>query len=680
MKKQITIVSFILLILFASNIYSQPQPPTLVSPPNGATNVPLFPTFVWNASSGATSYRLQIIEGVNIVFDQQGITGTSYTLTSAVLTYNTSYYWRVNATGPGGTSDWSAQWTFTTQIQAPSPPVLLSPPNGSTNISLTPTLSWSNVSGASYYRLQVSTNSGFTTTVIDINGLVNPGYVVPSGFLNNNTTYYWRVNASNSGGTSDWSSVWNFTTVPAPPAAPTLISPTNGQTGVSVTPNLDWSDVSGATSYTVQVSLNSGFTAIVVNEDVTASNYQVPSGILSGQTTYYWRVNASNIGGTGPWSTVWSFTTMIAPPAAPILVYPPNGAVAVPLNVTLDWNSSPGATSYRVQVSTNSGFTTTIVNQVTGSTTQYTIPSGVLQNNTTYYWRVNATNAGGTSPWSTVWSFTTIQGVPPPPTLLLPTNGATGVSLTPLMDWTDVSGASSYRLQISTTNTFVTTVLDVVVTTGSQYNVQSGTLLGNTQYYWRVASINAGGQGSYSTIFSFMTVQTFNLNLKVFLEGFYNGSTQVQDTIRVYLAQSTSPFTFKDSSNIYLSSNGTGLMSFSKAASGNYYIVVKHRNHIETWSSNAMYFSTGNTVNYDFTTSASKAYGNNMKQVGSVWVLYGGDANADGYVDPTDYSIFKSQFGYDGYRGADFNGDNWIDGYDALILYPNFGKSKSRPY
>jgi hypothetical protein len=680
MKKLITTTVLILLILFASNIYSQPQPPTLVSPPNGATNVSLFPTFVWNASSGATSYRLQIIEGVNIVFDQQGITSTSYTLSSAVLTYNTSYYWRVNATGPGGTSDWSAQWTFTTQIQAPSPPVLLSPPNNSTNITLTHTLSWSNVSGATYYQLQVSTNSGFTSTVIDINGLVNPGYVVPSGMLNNNTTYYWRVNASNSGGTSNWSTVWNFTTIPAPPPAPNLISPTNGQTNVSVTPNLDWSDVSGASLYTVQVSLNSGFTAIVVNEDVTVSNYSVPSGILSGQTTYYWRVSASNIGGTGPWSTVWSFTTMLAPPAAPILVYPSNGAVAIPLNVTLDWNPSPSATSYRVQVSTNSGFTTTIVNQVTGSTTQYTIPTGVLQNNTTYYWRVNATNAGGTSPWSEVWSFTTIQGVPPPPTLLLPINGATGVSLTPLMDWTDVSGASSYRLQISTTNTFVTTVLNVVVTTGSQYNVPSGTLLGNTQYYWRVASINAGGQGSYSTIFSFVTVQTFNLNLKVFLEGFYNGSTQVQDTVRVYLAQNTSPFTFKDSSNIFLSSNGTGLMSFSKAASGNYYIVVKHRNHVETWSANAMYFNTGSTVNYDFTTSASKAYGNNMKQVGSVWVLYGGDANADGYVDPTDYNIFKTQFGLDGYKGADFNGDNWIDGYDALILYSNFGKSKSRPY
>ena len=69
-----------------------------------------------------------------------------------------------------------------------------------------------------------------------------------------------------------------------------------------------------------------------------------------------------------------------------------------------------------------------------------------------------------------------------------------------------------------------------------------------------------------------------------------------------------------------------------------------------------------------------------MKQVGSVFVLYGGDANQDGYVNGTDYPIFKSQFGLSGYLPADFNGDGFVDGYDAPILYNNFGKSYARPF
>ena len=69
-----------------------------------------------------------------------------------------------------------------------------------------------------------------------------------------------------------------------------------------------------------------------------------------------------------------------------------------------------------------------------------------------------------------------------------------------------------------------------------------------------------------------------------------------------------------------------------------------------------------------------------MKQVGSVFVLYGGDANQDGYVDPTDYTIYRNQFGLSGYRNADFNGDGFVDGYDTPIIYNNFGKSYARPY
>lgn len=92
----------------------------------------------------------------------------------------------------------------------PSAPALVSPTNGAVNVSIAPSLNWNSTNGATTYGVQVSMSSTFSSTVINQNGLTGTSLTV-SG-LSYNTLYYWRVNASNSNGTSDWSSVWNFTT------------------------------------------------------------------------------------------------------------------------------------------------------------------------------------------------------------------------------------------------------------------------------------------------------------------------------------------------------------------------------------------------------------------------------------------------------------------------------------
>ncbi|MEX2054641.1 MAG: T9SS type A sorting domain-containing protein, partial [Candidatus Andersenbacteria bacterium] len=130
----------------------------------------------------------------------------------------------------------------------------------------------------------------------------------PVSGLANNTLYYWRVNATNAGGTSSYSSTWSFTTIVAAPAAPTLASPSNGATGVSTSPTLSWNASTGATSYRLQVSTSSGFSQLVVDQSgITGTSYPV-SG-LANNTLYYWRVNATNAGGTSSYSTTWSFAT-----------------------------------------------------------------------------------------------------------------------------------------------------------------------------------------------------------------------------------------------------------------------------------------------------------------------------------------------------------------------------------
>jgi len=211
-----------------------------------------------------------------------------------------------------GTTYWDADLWIAAVIEpvaTPVAPVSLSPANNSTSVSTSPTLTWNASTGATSYQLQVSANSGFTTTIFNQSNITGTSQQVTG--LSNNSTYYWRVNASNASGTSAWSSpVWNFTTIAgAAPSAPTLASPANGATGVSTTPTLNWFASTGATSYQLQVSTNSGFTTTIFNQsNITGTSQQVTG--LSNNTTYYWRVNASNTNGTSAWSSpVWSFTT-----------------------------------------------------------------------------------------------------------------------------------------------------------------------------------------------------------------------------------------------------------------------------------------------------------------------------------------------------------------------------------
>jgi len=132
--------------------------------------------------------------------------------------------------------------------EPPAAPILSSPSNGATGVSLPAALAWNASTGASSYEVQVSTVSDFTTTIYDQAGLTATSASV-SG-LTNSTVYYWRVNATNSIGTSAWSAVWSFTAAaPAPPSAPTLVSPSNNANNVSRPPTLTWNASTDATSY-----------------------------------------------------------------------------------------------------------------------------------------------------------------------------------------------------------------------------------------------------------------------------------------------------------------------------------------------------------------------------------------------------------------------------------------------
>jgi Tol biopolymer transport system component len=95
-----------------------------------------------------------------------------------------------------------------------------------------------------------------------------------------------------------------------PPPPPALSTPANGNTVHVPSTKLEWQSSSGANSYGLQVSTNSDFTSVVDEHMGIADTYQLILG-LKANTTYYWRVNASNVMGTSAWSQSWKFTTSV---------------------------------------------------------------------------------------------------------------------------------------------------------------------------------------------------------------------------------------------------------------------------------------------------------------------------------------------------------------------------------
>ncbi len=171
---------------------------------------------------------------------------------------------------------------------------------------------------------------------------------------------------------------------------------------------------------------------------------------------------------------------------------------------------------------------------------------------------------------------------------------------------------------------------------------------------------------------------SFTLNLTTFIEGLYNSSSNVMvsDSVKVCLRSATAPYNQLDSSKGVLSGSGTGSFYFSNAADGiNYYIIIKHRNGLETWSSSGNSFTSG-SLTYDFSTAANKSYGSNQMQADASpvrFAVYSGDVNKDGFIDLTDVILISNDAGsfVSGYVVTDLSGNNISDLTDVIIAYNN---------
>lgn len=208
----------------------------------------------------------------------------------------------------------------------------------------------------------------------------------------------------------------------------------------------------------------------------------------------------------------------------------------------------------------------------------------------------------------------------------------------------------------------------------SNYNIISfGVDLENELYVCSYNIVSGVGR-----IFRIVNSDVAILNLKTIIEGFYNvagNKLNIRDTSEVYLRSVTTPYSIIDSSDCLIDSiSFSGNCFFKNAPTGKYYIVVKHRNSLETWSrEGGDSIIEGNTVNYDFTTAYTQAYGSNMVKIGNKYCLYSGDLDFNGIVDGSDFSITDddAQKYTTGYEVSDINGDGFVDGTDVALVGNN---------
>jgi len=163
-----------------------------------------------------------------------------------------------------------------------------------------------------------------------------------------------------------------------------------------------------------------------------------------------------------------------------------------------------------------------------------------------------------------------------------------------------------------------------------------------------------------------------------------NAASTAADTVTIELRASGTPNVAAYSFTGIVDRSDSISCAFNSSASGNaYYIVIRHRNSLETWSAGTVNISASGS--YDFTTAASQAYGNNMVSLGDGrYAIYSGDVNQDGSINSTDYYSIEaalSSFIIGSYNVNDVNGDGRVDEGDYRIVknYATMSVTKQRP-
>lgn len=178
------------------------------------------------------------------------------------------------------------------------------------------------------------------------------------------------------------------------------------------------------------------------------------------------------------------------------------------------------------------------------------------------------------------------------------------------------------------------------------------------------------------------------LNVIVYLEGFYEGSQMrnvanpiISDTITISLASDTGTKSIIHSVVTPVDASGHASATFPASAQGQqFYLVIDHRQSLQTWSAVPFTFTPGMTI--DMTQNINAAYGSNLSDLGNgKFAVITGDLNRDGIVSQLDLDYFEQNVSLfiTGYSLFDLNGDGITESADFSLLENNIGNVQLRP-
>lgn len=282
---------------------------------------------------------------------------------------------------------------------------------------------------------------------------------------------------------------------------PNLVVPENNSEQ-SADVSFDWNEVEAAESYQIQLAGDENFSSIIIDSVAEEAGFEIQN--LPYDSTIYWQVRPLEGSQNGPWSATWQFTTMQKPdnadPISTDLNSPSDGAADRPVDVELKWTTVASASAYEVQVASDQNFSSIVVEEEVESTSYQ---AAELDHQETYYWRVEPVVAQEETEWSEVYDFTTAEeNQTVAVTLSSPSDGATNVSLSPNLEWESIDGISEYQVQLATSNSFSSPLVDETV---SDVTFDASGLENDQSYYWRVQAANDGDSENWSTIFEFQT-------------------------------------------------------------------------------------------------------------------------------------------------------------------------------
>jgi hypothetical protein len=573
------------------------------------------PTFTWKApTTHVDGYQIQISTASDFsagpgTFDVDAPT-ISYSATT--LDPNTHYYWRVRCRigpTPPDPNDfygaWTSSWSLYTSLDLVGPLIL--PTDGSTIDSLRPLFTWTGVTNAHAYSLQVAKDIYFSGSSVIFSATINipsgdtvpPSYYQKTSDLPRNrgiaNPLYWRVRDQGKYGWSAYSDYFTLYTG-NPPSAPSLQLPTNKK--IKTDPDdvyLQWSVPAGAVEFHLQISTVSDFSTTVVDDDtITVNNYDAA---LDSNNKYFWRVSAGDSVPTwSNWSSTYTFYTTPSDPTGPVDLSSPTNS----LTPTFMWDPQPDASSYEIEVlkyteSTSTCTTTVVLDKTITVSPPYTLTSS-LPRNANLCWRVRAGGLYGSSDWTTDANEFSTPDPPYSPSLTKPANASTVGTFAPLLDWASSLNqnipsrvADEYEVQVSSSPSFTSTVIDTIVPVVTQLQLGPMDLAEAGTYSWRVRAHNLlkDWYSSWSSTWSFTTPPQF------------------EGTIYDAMTENPGPPDPVQSVNLQISgtswsttTDSSGNFSFRGLPPGTYDLLISKGNYIR--QTRTISISRGNNIEQDF--------------------------------------------------------------------------------